>query len=224
MAAKSRDVWLRYKGKGKSRRPDSWYYGSKLRLRTKDAVQARERARLAQEGKWPPPSDEKAGDVTAAAFAIADPPPAAPPPKPEPAPAPAAIPVTGDWIHAASAAGAETMPPPELPTPEPEVSSEQLAEMLVTLELTILEGYTRSKFYEGFAPPPMPDSGRALLVSSYRSILDYGGAALALPPWLDKLIKGVVFPGIALVASSKAIAEGYRDEALKQKRQAEGGA
>lgn len=221
MAAKPRDVWLRYKGKGKKRRPDSWYFGSKLRLRTKDAGQARERARLAQEGKWPP-SDEKAAAVTAAAFAIADPPPAAP--SPSPAPPPAATPVTGDWIHAATAAGAETLPPEDLPEPEPQISSEQLAELLVTVELAAAEIWTQQKVWEGFMAPAMPADGRAVLVGAYRQILDYGGAALALPPWLDKLIKGVVLPVGTLAVSTMAIVGGYRDQALKQKRTAEGGA
>jgi hypothetical protein len=221
MTTKRADVWLRRK----NGRSDSWYY-RKLRLRTKDAVEARHRARLAQDGKWPPPH-EAAAVVTGAAFQLPPAPaPAPPPPDPPPAPPGAADPpppepVQGEWTHAATGAAAE--PTPEAVKVEPEVSSEQLAELLVTIELKVAEVYTARKVYEGFVAPAIAPDGRALLVDAYRSILDYGGG-VALPPWVQRLLHQLVVPAVTVVVSSQAIVAGFRDAALEQKRAAEGGA
>jgi hypothetical protein len=226
------DVWLRKKTDG---RPDSYFY-RKLRLRTKDVVEAKRRARLAAAGKWPP-SEESAAKVTAAAFAklglghpdAYDPPAPAPPPPPPAAenPASAASSYTPpgpapDWTAAAAAAGADATPadPVAAPEPPPQISSEQLAELLVTLELAGAEIYTQQTTFPGFVAPEIAPEGRKILAAAYCTMLDYGGAAIALPPWVN----GLVIPAITVVVSSMAIVAGFRDQALAQKRAAEGGA
>lgn len=214
------DVWLRFKGSGKGRYADSWYYRGR-RLLTKDATEARARARLVDKGEWPPPDGRAPVTAAAVAFSMPEPPPAppeSPPPAADPPPAPAAGPtVTGEWTHAATGAAAEGTAPPE--TPAPEVSNEQLADFLVSLELTIVEIYTRKKIYEGFVAPEIAPAGRAMLAGSYKAILDYGGSQLQLPPW----VQGLVVPGIAVVVSSQAIAAGFADAARDQKKKAESG-
>ncbi len=218
-ARRAPDVWLRRKGGKKNGKPDSWYF-RKVRLRTKDAVEARERARLVQLGTWPPP--QEAAAVTAAAFAIPEPPPPAPappPPAPPPSPAPAPPPLTGDWTHAATGAASEASPDEPIEA-QPQVSSEQLAELLVTGELALAEMYVQRKVYKAFVAPEIAPEGRAMLVKAYRAILDYGGTTLVLPPW----VQGVVVPSLTVVISSMAIVAGFRDSALEQKRTAEGGA
>ena len=217
--ARRPDVWLRRK----EGRADSWYF-RKLRLRTKDAVEARHRARLSGEGKWPP-HEEKAAAVSAAAFSF-DLPAPAPAPAPASSPAPETAtpppPISGDWTHAATAAaaGAESAAPGDAPEPSPSVSSEALAEMLVSLELKAAEIYVQQKVYEPFVAPAIAAEGRAMLVGAYRSIIEYGGAAMALPPWVN----GLVVPALTVVVSSMAIVAGFRDQALAQKQTAEGGA
>jgi hypothetical protein len=213
------DVWLRRKNK----RPDSWYY-RKVRLRTKDANEARARARLVVVGKWPPRPDEpSAAEVTATAFALPDPPPAPTPPPPAPTPPPPdpppAAPVTGDWTHAATAAAAESSPQDPV-DPKPQHSNEQLADLLVTAELTLAEVYVQKTVYEGFQAPEIAPAGRAILADAYKQMLDYGGAALALPPW----VQGLVAPAVTVVVSTLAIVGGFREQARTQKRTAEGGA
>jgi hypothetical protein len=217
------DIYLRRKPNGK---PDSYYF-RRARLRTKNANEARDRARLVQEGKWDgkgePPSGKDAAKVTAAAFAIAppvpEPPPAPAAPPPEPPPAPAPEPVTGDWTHAATGAAAETAPPAAGPIPE-EPSSEQLAELLVVAELKVIEIYTQQTVYEPFIAPTIAEDGQKILIGAYKQMIDYGGAAIQLPPW----VKGLVVPALTVVVSSIAIVGGFRDEALKQKAKAQGGA
>jgi hypothetical protein len=224
MTRRRADVWLRKKTDG---RPDSYFY-RKLRLRTKDVVEAKRRARLAATGKWPP-SEERAATVTAAAFAYDPPAPAPAPPPPPPAaenPAPAASSYTPpgpapDWTAAAAAAGADASPadPVAAPEPPPQISSEQLAELLVTLELAGAEIYTQQTIFPAFVAPAIAPEGRKILATAYCTMLDYGGAAIALPPWVN----GLVIPGITVVVSSMAIVAGFRDEARAQKRAAEGG-
>lgn len=222
MAAERRraDVWLRRKGG----RADSWYY-KRTRLKTKNAVEARERARLVERGQWPPPEPAQ---VTAAAFALApvpapapESPPGPPPPPPEPAP-PAPEPVTGEWTHAAQGAAAESAPAPDgVPPPAPdEPSSEQLAELLVEGELKLAEIYIQQTVYEPFiAPEIAPENpGRRILVGAYKQMIDYGGAVIQLPPW----VKGLVVPALTVVVSSMAIVGGFRDSALRQKASAGG--
>lgn len=219
--AKRADAWLRYKGSGKKRRPDSWYFNG-IRLCTKDASQARQRQRDVLAGRWPPPD---AADVTVAAFAIQEPAPASPHPPAAPAldPLPpshqVAAPLTGDWTHAAAAASAPDDDPaagPELP--EDEIDSEQAAELLVTLELGAVELYVQKKYYAGFVARPIEPEGRALLVGAYRKLIESAGGAVKLPPWVTKFLT----PAITVVVSSIAIVGGFRDDALKQKRTAEG--
>lgn len=212
------DVWLRRK----NGHPDSWYF-RKLRLKTKDADEARQRARLSRAGKWPP-KEEQAAKVTAEAFTF-DPPPAppasspsSPPPDPPPASSPPPQPSPGDWTTAAAAASSEARSESAPPPPEPQqYSSEQLADLCVSLQLKATEIYAQQKYYEGFMAPAIAPEGRAMLSSSYRTIFDYAGAAAALPPWVN----GLLVPGITVVISSLAIGAGFREIALKQKAEAE---
>ena len=223
MAAKRADVWPRKKN-GKL---DSWYF-RKLRLKTKDADEARRRARLSREGKWPPKED-KAAEVSAQAFTF-DPPPAAPAPPPPPAssptdPPPAAPPpISGEWTKAAAAASAETKTDGQAPPPQPEqLSSEQLADLVVSLQLKGTEVYVQQKYFEAFIAPQIAPEGRAILVGAYRQMFEYAGSAIQLPPWVN----GLVVPALTVAVSSMAIVAGFREIALEQKQAAartEGGA
>jgi hypothetical protein len=220
------DVWPRYKTDRHGKRHFDSFYFQKLRLKTKDAGQARDRVRLHKAGKWPP-KEEAPAAVTAEAFTFDPPPASSTPPSPpassapEPSPAPAQ-PITGDWTAAAAAASAETKDEPDQAPPAelPQISSEQLADLVVSLELKGAEVYIQKKVYEAFVAPTIAPEGRAILTNAYRTIFDYGGAAVSLPPW----VHGVVVPALTVVISSMAIVSGFRDAALEQKRSAEGGA
>jgi hypothetical protein len=220
MSRRRADVWLRRK----DGRPDSWYF-RRTRLLTKHAGEARERARLVVAGQWPPPDPAR---MTAAAFAIpaepAPPPPPAPSPSPAAAPSPAAPPLllTGEWTHAATGAAAEASAPADepAPPPPPAASNEQLAELLVDAELTLAEIYVQQTVYPGFTALPIAAAGREILAGSYKTMLDYGGAALALPPW----VQGLLAPAVTVLVSTLAIVGGWREQARAQKKTAEGGA
>lgn len=214
------DVWRRNKD-GKFY---SWYFrlnGEQINLRTKDANEARARARLARAGQWPPPV-EGAARVTAKAFEFSPEPPLppsqAPPPSP-PAAEPIPEPVTGEWTHAASAAGAETAPPLDDPPEPPQASSEELANALVEGQIWATGFYVQQKVWPDFVPPQIAPVGKAILVGAYKSMLDYGGNAIKLPPW----VAGLVIPGLTVVTASVAMVQGFRELALEQKAKAERG-
>jgi hypothetical protein len=203
-----------------------WYVmidGRRVALRTKDAVEARRRARLAREGKWPPP-EEEAARVTDGAFSfVGHPAPVSSgtPPSPQPAPEPA-----GDWTAAAAGASADAAPPinPEVMPPgesaeekraKVEAAAAKLADLAVTAQIELTSILVRWKVYAGFRTPPLPDEGRAALAHEYKTMIDYGGAAIQLPPW----VTGLVIPGLTLLGSAVAIGKGYGEIARKQKRE-----
>lgn len=205
----------------------TWYVtidGRRVALRTKDATEARRRARLARAGQWPPP-EEAAARVSEGAFAFGGRP--APvqggtPPPPEPAPEP-----IGDWTQAAAGASADAtttpinpdvMPPgpsPEEARAEAEATNARLADFCVTAQIGITTWFVRRKVYAPFQPPPLPDDGRAVLAGEYKKMLDFGGAALLLPPW----VTGFAIPAATILSAAVAIGAGYADIARKQKRE-----
>ena len=224
--AKQPDVWLRHKGKGKARRADSWYF-RKTRLFTKDEEEARARAKLARAGKWPPP-EQRAAHAMADAFRSA---PTAPEPPPPPPPVPQLQPVPEeagppfgaqvDWGGAAAAAGAETFDSegageaePEAP---PQISNEQLAQLVVSLQTKMIEIYTRKKVFKGFVAPGLHPELVGELVGNYKTVFDYAGTAVQLPPWVN----GLVVPGVGIAVTTSAMVEAFRDAAEQQKKAAE---
>jgi hypothetical protein len=218
-----RDIVARRKG-GKL---VTWYVtinGRRVALRTKDAVEARRRARLARAGQWPPP-EEDAARVSEGAFAFGGHP--APsssgtPPPLEPAPEPA-----GDWTSAAAGASADSAAPPLNPdvmppaeTPEQararhEAENAEAANLAVKAQIGLTTIIIRSKVYARFQPPPLPDEGRAALAGEYKKILDYAGAAIRLPAW----VTGVAIPVATIFTAAVAIGKGYAEIARKQKRE-----
>jgi hypothetical protein len=218
----ARDIWARRKGG----RLVTWYItidGRRVALRTKDAVEARRRARLARAGQWPPP-EEEAARVSEGAFAFGGHP--APvsrgtPPPPEPAPEPA-----GDWTQAAAGASSdaatpinpEVMPPAESPEEKrakADAVNAQLADFCVTAQMGATTWFVRRKVYAAFRPPPLPDDGRAALANEYKKMIDYGGVALQLPAW----VTGLAIPAFTVLTAAVAIGAGYAEIARKQKRE-----
>ena len=205
------DVWLRRKGG----RPDSWYY-RKLRLLTRNEGEARSRAQLARDGRWPP-AEHRAARAAAAAFR----PP--PPPAPELQPAPVGAgppPPPVDWTGAAAAAGAEgaaftpgadEAAADEAPEPQ-QISNEQLSLLVVALQSKALELYTRRKVFPGFVAPALAPELVSDLSTAYKAMFDYGGASLLLPPWVN----GLVVPGISIAMTTAAMVQAFRDQALQQ--------
>src|SRR4029077_11233314 len=90
----------------------------------------------------------------------------------------------------------------------------QLADFCVTAQIGITTWFVRRKVYAPFQPPPLPDDGRAVLAAEYKKMLDYGGAALQLPPW----VTGFVIPAATVLSAAVAIGAGYAELARKQKR------
>jgi hypothetical protein len=204
-----------------------WYIkinGRRVALRTKDAVEARRRARLALAGQWPPP-EEGAAAVSEGSFAFGgQPAPAssAPPPAPEPAPAP-----SGDWTQAAAGASSDAAAPPlnaDYVPPaqaaaearaQTEADNATLADFCVTAQIELTTFVVQQKVFASFVPPPLPEEGRALLASRYKQIFDYAGTAIQLPPWFT----GLVIPSVLLLSSATVIGRGYAELARKQQRE-----
>ena len=144
----------------------------------------------------------------------------APAPGPVPGPPP-------EWTGAAAAAGAEGAAfvaggadaavvddePDEAP---PQISNEQLALLIVALQTKTIEIYTRRKVYPEFVAPGLAPELVADLATSYRSMFDYGGTALQLPPWVN----GLVVPGISIVMTTIGMVQAFRDLALIQQKSA----
>lgn len=226
MAARA-DIWLRKKN-GK---PDSWYF-QKVRLRTKDAIEGRQRARLAKIGKWPP-AEEAAAKASVESFSLpggiesvsqapvaplvsSSPPSAAPDQTPPPA--------DGDWTNVAAAAAADASEPikPDVVNHAAEqeardASNAEVAKVILGMQLWATEQLIKSKVWKGFVAPSMPEDARAAMAQPYKTMLDYGGAAIKLPPW----VQGLVIPAATALFTAAAVSRMWADMAREQKAHAE---
>lgn len=241
------DIWLRKKTRRGKQVPDSWYYKT-VRLRTQDANVAKQRARLALAGQWPPP-EEAAAKTSANAFALQAEP-AAPSPVPpesgvaapsrfESAPveseenqSAAGPPPSSDgqdWTTAAAAAGADAGAPPPLKpdvvNPEAEkekreTENAQLARVIVEGQLWATTMFVKAKVWKGFSPPELDDGAKGMLAAPYATMLNYGGLSIVLPPWMT----GLVIPGVTAIVGAVAMARAFADVAREQKAAAEGAA
>lgn len=241
--ARTPDIWKRTRGG----RLVSWYVtidGKRIALSTKDANEARRRAREALAGNWPP-AEEAAADASADAFTLgarsqkafvageAGSPPVAPGPAQTPesdrvaaaGPASSSPPPPPEWTQAAAAAGAETTAPPlqaEVVNPVDEAAKRdaenlELAKLCVWAQLTAAAFYVRKKVWEGFTAPELPEEGKVQLAAPFKTMIDYGGAAIQLPPWVQCL----VIPAITVIASTAGMAAVFADEARRQRAAAE---
>lgn len=218
--------------RNKNGRLYSWYtmVGDKrVNLKTKDVPEARRRRKLALVGQWPPP-EVAAADATKSAFANQGP--VVPPPPPvvdapvaaerAPAPAvdqPAAAPAV-EWTQAATAAGADAAKPLEPEVVDPKVEQEaraednaEVAKVFVFLQTALTTGIVRARVYDRFEPPELPPEGQAALAAPYKTMLDYGGAAVALPPW----VRGLALPAFTALTSAVVMFKLYAAEARRQK-------
>lgn len=238
--AKRADIWPRWRKLANGKKVLACWYvtvdGRPVRLRTKDATVARQRARDALAGKWPP-REEASADATVESFQIAagvdaERPyeiPAAPVTPTESSPASGAAsaqtPVSppSDWTQAAAGASADASPPitPEVVNPGVEQAAREqenlmVAELLTTVQFWVCGVYAAAKTkFPDFVPPEVPGGARAIVVGSYKQMLDYGGAAILLPPW----VMGVAVPAATVIATGVGVARAWADLAREQKAQ-----
>ncbi len=182
---KRADLWLRKNRAGKPLH----YKWKTVNLQTLDATEARARARLAKAGKWPPPED-KAAAVSVECFALHVEDPGlraqlheaiggAAPDQAAVGAAPqetagvagsetAAGAAPADWTQASSAASAEASQPitPEVVNVEAETeareaTNEELAKIVVGVQLWATEQLIKAKVWKNFTAPATPDDVRA---------------------------------------------------------------
>lgn len=239
--AKRADIWPRWRKLASGKKVlASWYAtveGRPVRLRTKDATVARQRMRDAFVGKWPP-KEERAAQVTDEAFSLRATH-AEPEPAPEVAPpvsqaaqftptgadpgAAAQTAPPSDWTQAAGAAATDASPPitPEVVSQGAEQAAREqenlmVAELLTTMQFWVCGVYAAAKAkHPEFVAPEVPAPVRAIVAGSYKQMLDYGGAAILLPPW----VMGLVVPAATAIATGVGCARAWADLAREQKAQ-----
>lgn len=239
--AKRADIWPRWrKLKTGKKVLACWYVtvdGRPVRLRTKDATVARQRARDALAGKWPP-WEEAAATATQEAFQLpvgVDEEPAHEVPSGD-APAVSAstsgnaspqtpVSPTSDWTQAAAGASADASPPitPEVVDPAAEqakrsVENAQFARGLVETQLWATAAIVRAKVYKAFQAPVLDDGAKQLLSQPYETLLNYGGLNLVMPPW----VTGLLIPGITALVSAIGLGQAFAEVAREQKAAAAG--
>lgn len=210
--------------------------GKRVSTRTKDGEKARARRLEAMRGKTQFEDDLEGaaeGLIAALESAPGTPPGDGVPPAPEfPPPAPAAplpllepdgyVPppagntdgLADDLAGAAGAAGTDDAPPP--PPKRPKISDEKLAEYAVKAQVLIATTYAQRKAWKDFKAPPLDDAGKAVLSEPWKELFEYCGVVEVLPAW----VTGLVFPSIAIIGSTAAMAHMFAELAAEQKKAA----
>ena len=241
--AKVSDIWPRWrKLKTGKKVLACWYVtvdGRPVRLRTKDATVARQRARDARAGKWPP-REEAAADATKEAFQLpvgvderpahevpTDDSPSVSAPTSGTAHSQTPVSPPSDWTQAAASASADASPPitPEVVDPAAEqakrsVENAQFARGLVETQLWATTALVRAKVYKAFQAPVLDAGAKQLLSQPYETMLNYGGLNLVMPPW----VTGLLIPGITALVSAIGLGQAFAEVAREQKAHAASGA